>query len=137
MAAEWMYAAPLHSPSISSSWEGVDRNDQLRQYYSVPTKCRKYYKYIFWFLFEVAITNSHILHSNYSTAPRLSLKEYRLELAKGLVGDFHSKKRHNRQNAANITSIFFGSCSRLPSPTPTSSIRITPPLHDCHSRSIG
>jgi hypothetical protein len=83
MAAEWMYAAPLHSPSISSSWEGVDRNDQLRQYYSVPTKCRKYYKYIFWFLFEVAITNFHILHSNYSTAPRLSLKEYRLELAKG------------------------------------------------------
>ena len=75
---------------------GVDRNDQLRQYYQVPTKCRKFYRYIFWFLFEAAVTNSFILHSNYSTALHQPLKEYRLELAKGLVGDFHSNKRHNR-----------------------------------------
>ena len=28
---------------------GVDYNDQLRGYYHVRLKCRKYYKYIFWF----------------------------------------------------------------------------------------
>ena len=61
---------------------GVDRNDQLRQYYHVPTKSRKFYRYIFWFLFEAAVTNSFILHSNYSTALHQPLKEYRLELAK-------------------------------------------------------
>ena len=84
---------------------GVDRNGQLRQYYMVPTKCHKFYKYIFWFLFEASITNSYILHSNYSSGPKQSLKEYRLELAKGLVGDFHSKKRHNRHPAppTNLT----------------------------------
>ena len=39
---------------------GVDKGDQLRQYYRVRTKCTKHYKYIFWFMFDVAITNAFI-----------------------------------------------------------------------------
>ena len=35
---------------------GVDRNDQIRGYYSVRMKGRKFYRYIFWFLFDVSIT---------------------------------------------------------------------------------
>ena len=42
----------------------------------VLTKCRKFYKYIFWFLFESSITNAYILHSNYSGAQKMSLKEF-------------------------------------------------------------
>ena len=34
---------------------GVDRGDQLRGYYSWRTKSRRFYKYIFHFLFDVAI----------------------------------------------------------------------------------
>lgn len=45
---------------------GVDRNDQLRQYYHVRLRGRKYYKYIFWFLLDVSITNAYILFSNYA-----------------------------------------------------------------------
>ena len=30
---------------------GVDKGDQMRQYYRVRTKCTKYHKYIFWFVF--------------------------------------------------------------------------------------
>ena len=45
---------------------GVDRNDQLRKYYGVRLKSRKSYKYIFWFILDVAITNAFILLSNYS-----------------------------------------------------------------------
>ena len=88
---------------------GVDRHDQLRQYYPVPTKSHKFYRYIFWFLFDAAVTNSYILYSNYSTAPCQPLKEYCLELAKGLVGDFCSKKRHNRHPAppTNLTLLHF------------------------------
>jgi hypothetical protein len=88
---------------------GVDKNDQLRQYYRPHTKCRKFYRYIFWFLFEAAATNSYILHSSYSTTPHQPLKEYRLELAKGLIGDFHSKKRHNRHPAppTSLTLLHF------------------------------
>ena len=37
---------------------GVDRGDQLRGYYSCRTKCRKFYRYIFYLLLDVAITNA-------------------------------------------------------------------------------
>ena len=62
---------------------GVDKRDQLRQYYRVRTRCRKYYKYIFWFLFDVAITNSYILSLfTPTTIPRTHqrLKAFRLRL---------------------------------------------------------
>ena len=72
---------------------GVDRNDQLRQYYHVRLKGRKYYKYIFWFVFESSIANAYILHRNYSSHVLKSYKEFRLSLAKGLVGDYSSRKR--------------------------------------------
>ena len=46
---------------------GVDRGDQKRGYYSCRTKSRKLYKYIFYFLLDVAITyfsnSSAIRHS--------------------------------------------------------------------------
>ena len=46
---------------------GVDRGDQLRGYYHVRLKCVENYKYIFWFLFEVAVTNAYIL-THYTVA---------------------------------------------------------------------
>ena len=84
---------------------GVDRNDQLRQYYHVKLKCRKFYRYIFWFIFEAAVANAYILHTNFSGVAQQPLKEFRLELAKSLVGEYHSKKRHNRHHVppTNLT----------------------------------
>ena len=78
---------------------GVDKNDQFRQYYHVRLKCHKFYRYLFWFFFEVAVANAYILHTHYSGRARQPYKEFRLELAKGLVGEYHSKKRHNRHSA--------------------------------------
>ena len=80
---------------------GLDRNDQLRKYYHVRLKGRKPYKYIFWFLHEVSITNAYILFIHYCIAtnrdPAMkSLKEFRLELARGLIGDYNSRKRPGR-----------------------------------------
>ena len=40
---------------------GVNRGDHLRKYYHVRLKCMKYYKYIFWFLYDVSITNAYIV----------------------------------------------------------------------------
>ena len=45
---------------------GVDEADQLRGYYHVRLKCTKNYKYVFWFMFDVATTNSFILYSRFS-----------------------------------------------------------------------
>ena len=46
---------------------GVDKSDQLRGYYAVRMKSTKNYKYIFWFLFDLAIVNAFILHSRVPT----------------------------------------------------------------------
>ena len=46
---------------------GVDHYDQLRGYYNTPIKCRKYCKYIFWFLVDVAIVNAFILCKEFSS----------------------------------------------------------------------
>lgn len=48
---------------------GVDTNDQLGQYYHIRLKCRKYYKYLYWMLFDITISNTYILSS---TSPSLS-----------------------------------------------------------------
>ena len=66
---------------------GVDHNDQLRQYYHVRLKCRKYYKYIFWFLFDVTVSNAFIISK---TNPEMaaitrSVKAFRTHLAKEML----------------------------------------------------
>ena len=33
----------------------MTNNDELRGYYHVRLKCRKYYKYIFWFQFDLIV----------------------------------------------------------------------------------
>lgn len=79
---------------------GVDLGDQLRKYYSVRLKCNKNYKYIFWFMFDVCITNAYIL-SNFipscvTSLEQERLKHFRVRLAKALVGDYNSRQRARR-----------------------------------------
>ena len=74
---------------------GVDRGDQLRGYYCCRTKSRKFYKYLFYFLFDVAITNAFILYKHFHSHPSKSLhtvKEFRLQLAKELIGTYCSRR---------------------------------------------
>ena len=95
---------------------GVDKGDQLRQYYRVRTKCTKYYKYIFWFLFDVSITNSYILSLFTPTSMPLSHQRYKafcLKLADQLVGNYNTRKRLGRPRSLP---------AHLPPPTP--------PVHD-------
>ena len=79
---------------------GVDRGDQLRQYYRVRLKCRKYYKYIYWFYFDVSITNAFILYYNHVLTPALqkqqNLKKFRLAMATKLIGSYNGRMRRGR-----------------------------------------
>ena len=85
---------------------GVDLNDQLRGYYSLRMKCRKYYKYIFWFLVDLAITNTYILCKNHTHLNILSTKTFRFELAKSLIGSYSSRKRPGRPSLTPIPKRF-------------------------------
>ena len=73
---------------------GVDRADQLRGYYRCRSKSRKFY--IFFFLFDVAITNTFILMKNFvSSCPFKNFKSFRLQLAKDLIGEYCSRRRRS------------------------------------------
>ena len=94
---------------------GVDKGDQLRKYYHVRLKCMKYYKYIFWFLFDVSITNAYILSSFVPTTlvsvSAHTLKKFRLSLATQLIGNYCSRKRAGRPRHSTATP-------HLPPPLP-------------------
>lgn len=89
---------------------GVDRNDQTRQYYHGRLKGRKYYNYIFWFGFEVSIANAYILYIRYSIAtdrdPGIkSILDFRLKLAKELIGTYNSRKRPGRKSTVTPSNL--------------------------------
>jgi hypothetical protein len=89
-------AAPMSVVEYNKYMGGVDKNDQLRGYYHVRLKSRKYYKYIFWFMFEVAITNALILCNNHTDLGIKEGKTFRVLLAKSLISDYCSRKRSSR-----------------------------------------
>ena len=55
------FSCPMAIVLYNQLMGGVDNNDQLRGYNNIRTKGRKFYKYIGWFLTDIAITNSYIL----------------------------------------------------------------------------
>ncbi len=85
---------------------GVDYNDQLRGYYNVRLKGRKFYKYIFWFLFDVAITNSYVLCKNHTDISIPNVKKFRNDLAKELIVNFNNRKRRGRPSITPSNKTF-------------------------------
>ena len=86
--------------SYNSNMGGVDRGDQLRGYYNCCIKSWKFYKYIFYFLFDVSIMNAFILWKHFSSATGMTLKEFHLLLAQQLIGDYCSRWRAGRGGVA-------------------------------------
>ena len=91
---------PVPCPASILSYKfmgGVDHGDQLRGYYSCRTKSQKFYKYIFTFLLDVAITNAFILMKHHTSSNKfVNIKSFRIELAKKLIGDCSSRHRRGR-----------------------------------------
>ena len=90
---------PCHQSIINYNMfmGGVDQGDQLRGYYKYRIKTRKFYKYVFFFLFEVAVTNGYILYKHYTDNSRCKkLKEFHLMLAEQLIGDYCTRHRLGR-----------------------------------------
>ena len=75
---------------------GVDYNDQLRKYYQFRLKSKKFYKYIFWFLVELSITNAFILCKHHTNLNIITMKDFRSQLASSLIGSYSGRKRRGR-----------------------------------------
>ncbi|XP_064596339.1 piggyBac transposable element-derived protein 4-like [Liolophura sinensis] len=82
---------------------GLDHGDQLRMQYSTTRRSKKFWKYLFWFLFNTAVACSFILmresvnHQKKSKTGRVKEMcqlKFRQNLAKQLVGQHRQKRRH-------------------------------------------
>ena len=93
---------PVVSKCYTKYMSGVDRADQLRMQYATCRKAVKWWKYIFWFLFYVAICNAFIcmresanhqlISRRGKTKPRTQI-DFRMKLAEQLIGDFRSVRK--------------------------------------------
>ena len=92
---------------------GVDHGDHLRGSYRIRLKCMKNYKYVFGFLFDVAITNAYILYSRFDVRSDKPMdhKTFRMVLAEQLIGSYKSKKRAGRPRKRPHPS---NTCTSLP-----------------------
>ena len=75
---------------------GVDLNDQLCSYYRIGRASHKWWRYIFWFLLNISITNAWILYKCSTHQPPIPTNydhlKFRLELASLLRAGYSSRK---------------------------------------------
>ena len=89
------YSCPTSVRQYNKCMGGVDHNDQLRGYYRVFPRSKKY---LFWFLVDLVITNSYILCLHHTDLRVDGIKDFRCTLAKQLIGDYHSRKQPGRSS---------------------------------------
>ena len=94
---------PAVVTEYNSNMNEVDHADQLHTEYSTYRTSKKWWVYLFWFLFDVTIANGLVLmkesanHNrvtkNNRQKPRTTLTEFRMNLAKLLIGDYKENER--------------------------------------------
>lgn len=90
------YTKPKAIVEYTDHFNAVDKNDQLRSYYGIAHRAKKWWEYIFWFFMDVTMINAYILHKDAPGGPRphpLTHLQFHIALAKGLIGRYSSRKR--------------------------------------------
>lgn len=93
------YSQPTAVMEYNKNYFAVDKNDQLRQYYSIASRAHKYWKYIMWFFIDVCAVNAYILymiHPLPATIKRLRHKQFQLAIARSLANGFCGRKKVGR-----------------------------------------
>ena len=58
---------------------GVDRNDEMKSYYAIRFRSRKWWHRVFFELLDRCVVNGHILELELPNHERRTLKEFRLD----------------------------------------------------------
>ena len=88
---------PRASDVYTAHMGGVDRADQLRSFYCSGWQSKKWYRYIFWFLFNVSVCNAFLLESEHIGSKHESVY-FKLDLTQQLIDGFSQQKRKRRSN---------------------------------------
>ena len=94
-----MVSCPESVAQYNQFMGGVDHADQLRNYYRIRCKSKKFHKYLFCFVVDCCVVNAFIIWKNYQPLTNVSIrqqsmKNFRLSLAQGLIGAYSSRQRY-------------------------------------------
>ena len=75
---------------------GVDKNEQMKSYYTIPVSGKKWWSRILFDLIDRSIFNSFNLEQESPNHGKRTLKSFHIDLAKQLIGDFSSLRKRVR-----------------------------------------
>ena len=97
-------------PPIVSAYNcymgGVDKNDQMKSYYGINISGKKWWTRVFFDLIDRAIFNGKVLFNESPHTPRKSLKDFKVNIAKLLIGNFCSRRKRGRSSLDNQQARF-------------------------------
>ena len=97
-------------PPIISTYNcymgGVDKNDQMKSYYGINISGKKWWTRVFFHLIDRAIFNGKVLFNESSHTSRKNLKDFKVDLAKLLIGNFCSRRKRGRSSLDNQQARF-------------------------------
>ena len=91
---------PRVADIYTANMGGADRADQLHSFYFAGYSSRKWYRYIFWFLFNLSVCNGFILKANYRAdqgKQKRPMISFRLDLAKQLIDGKRKRKQRSQE----------------------------------------
>ena len=95
VSGPWPTSVALYNENMA----GVDHNEQLQGYYNANLK---FHKYIFWFLINVAITDSYILCKHNTSLNIKNMHSFRESLTKEPIVGYFSRKRAGHPASISI-----------------------------------
>ena len=96
-------AKPQCVLSYNEGMGGVDRSDQQAKPYQCVRKCVKWYKKLFFYVLDMCIVNSYLLHVEL-TGTRLTLLDFRLKLVAALLESSALPAYHRRGRLRSLDS---------------------------------
>ena len=97
-------------PPIISTYNcymgGVDKNDQMKSYYGINISGKKWWTRVLFDLIDRAIFNGKVLFNESPHTSRKSLKDFKVDLAKLLIGNFCSRRKRGRSSVDNQQARF-------------------------------
>ena len=109
---------PLVVQTYNQFMNGVDYADQLRNEYPTYRRSKKWWHYLFWFLWDISVCNAFILMKESPAHQRktkgnkekkLTLLEFKMALAKTFIGNYRASRKRSLTSSIDPT----GDC-RMP-----------------------
>ena len=92
-------ACSLIASAYNCYMGGVDKNDQMKSYYGINLSGKKWWTRVFFNLIDRAIFNSKVLYNELPHSSRKSLKDFEVDLAKLIIGNFCYQRKPGRKQA--------------------------------------